>query len=211
MRLLNIPPWYFSRWNSLSNNINRLVRIHWGILSYCLLFPLFLLIYIILTIINTCWAWLFNLHVSRINPGTFSAALQSSYSGVSGSLMRLLSTLSDSLSASHLSLLSFGLFKAHSSQADLWFPKCIEVHDPQHFPRENGRIISFGRHSALEFVPQGGALQTELVAQVIIQTIQMQPPHQVECLTGTPWQCPQYLNGILWLSFASFERGIASV
>jgi len=113
MRHSNIPPWCFSKWNSRSNNIKNLVNIHWLILSYILLFPFFLHLSIVLTVINTCWACAVELHVGQINPGTFCAPQTSHSSEVSGWSTESSSSMSDSLSASQSSLVSFGLSKSH--------------------------------------------------------------------------------------------------
>jgi len=78
-------------------------------MSYCFLFPLLLLVSILLTIINTYATCFFDHCVGQINPWTFGAALAFCCSGAFISLIPLSCSISDSLSASQSSLLSFGL------------------------------------------------------------------------------------------------------
>jgi len=85
---------------------------HWRNLSYCVFTPLFHLVSIALTVINTFSAYLCEFRVSQINPRTFGAALTSRCSGHSGSSMLLSCSISDSTSAAQSSLLSFALSKS---------------------------------------------------------------------------------------------------
>ena len=85
---------------------------YWCILSYYLLFLLFLLGSIELTITNPHSAYLFDFRVGRIDLGTFGAALTSLWSGLSGSSMQSPSSIPDSMSASQMSLLPFEFSKA---------------------------------------------------------------------------------------------------
>jgi len=119
MRLPSILPSYFSKWNSRSNNNKNLEEIHWHILSYCFLFPLFLLVSCVWTIINTISAFVCDHHVGPNNPGTFGAELTSLSCGVSRSSMPLSSVMSDSLLASQSSSFSFGLFKSPFQSSQL--------------------------------------------------------------------------------------------
>jgi len=112
MRLFHILPWYVSRWHSRSNDIKNLVKIHRRIPSNFFLFPLFILVSIELTVINTFSAIVFDLRVRWINLETFSAALIARCSVVCGSSMPLSRPMSDSLSTSQLSSLSFELSKS---------------------------------------------------------------------------------------------------
>jgi len=89
-----------------------LVKIHWHILAYFLLIPLFLLVSIILTIIYIVSAFFFDHRISRINPRRFGAALTIRCSRVSESPLPLSSLISDSLSASQSFSLSFGIYKS---------------------------------------------------------------------------------------------------
>lgn len=130
MRQLNVLPWYLFKWNSWSNHIKILVKIHWCIESYILLFLLFLLVCIELTIINTIWAFIFDLHIGRINPGTFGEALTFRCSRVSDIRCHCLAlcqihSLPPSCLRSHLDYPSL-----HYSQANFHCPKCFLVHYP---------------------------------------------------------------------------------
>jgi len=78
-QLLNILPYYFSKWHSRSNYIKNLVKIRWPIPSYFLLIPLFLCISIELTIINTFSDCFIDRRTVWINPVTFSAAFTCSF------------------------------------------------------------------------------------------------------------------------------------
>ena len=89
-----------------------MVRIHWRILSYSHLIPLFLLVSIILTVINTFSTFFFDCRVGPINPGTFSAALTFRCSGVHQFSLWLSRYISHSLSALQTSSLLFGLSKS---------------------------------------------------------------------------------------------------
>jgi len=71
-----------------------------------------LLVSIALMVINTFSAFLFDLQVGKINPVAFGVRFTSCYSGLSGSLMPLSRSTSDSLSASQSSSLSFGSSKS---------------------------------------------------------------------------------------------------
>jgi len=108
---LTICPWYISNYNSRSGYIKKLVK-HWRILSYFLFTPLFLLVSISLTVINSFTSCLFDFRVGWINLGTFRTALTSCYSGYSGSSMLVSYSISDSTSAAQSSSLSFGLSKS---------------------------------------------------------------------------------------------------
>jgi len=110
--LLIILPKYFSMWNSRPSNISIQVKHHWPMLSCFFWFPLFLLISIGLTVTINISAFFFNLGDSRINPGTFGVAHPSCCGGVSGSLMTLSCSKSDSSSASQSGSLTFGLLKS---------------------------------------------------------------------------------------------------
>jgi len=85
---------------------------HWHILSYFFFTPLFLLVSIALTDIDTFSARLFDFHASRINPGTFGAALTSRCLGQSGSSMLLPCFISYSTSIPHSSPLSSGISRS---------------------------------------------------------------------------------------------------
>jgi len=82
------------------------------ILFYFFFTPLFLLVSIGLTVINTFSACLFDFHVGRINLGTFGAALTFCCTGHSGSSMQLSCSISDSTSAAQSSSRSFALSKS---------------------------------------------------------------------------------------------------
>jgi len=103
MWLPNILPSYFSKWNFQSHNIKTLVKIHWHIQSYFFLFPLFLSIYIELTIINTFSACLIDFPVGRFKLGMSCAALTSRSAGHSGSSTLSSGSMSDSNSATQSS------------------------------------------------------------------------------------------------------------
>ena len=111
-QLHNILSEYFSKWNSRLNYIQNLVEIPWLILANFFLILIFLLVYIVLTVINTVSALFWDRCVAWINPGTFCEQLSCRCSGVSQSSMLLSSSMSDSLSASQSTLLSFGLSKS---------------------------------------------------------------------------------------------------
>jgi len=100
--------YYISNYNSRSRYIKQLVK-HWRILSYIVFTPLFLLVSIALTVVNTFSACLFDLRVGWINPGTFGVALTSCCPGHSRSSILLSCSISDSISAAEWSLLSSGL------------------------------------------------------------------------------------------------------
>jgi len=89
-----------------------LVIIHWCILSYFFLILLFLLNSNILTVISTHSAIFLDCRIGRINLGTFDAALTFLCSGISESSLLLSSFISDLLSASQSSSLSFELSKS---------------------------------------------------------------------------------------------------
>ena len=91
--------------------MKKLVK-HWRILSYFFFTPVFLLISIALTVINTVSARWCDFHEGQINPGTFGTALTSHCSGHSGSSILRSCSLSDSTSPAQLSSLSFGLSKS---------------------------------------------------------------------------------------------------
>jgi len=76
------------------------------------LFPLLLLVSIALTVINTFSGSFINLHVGRINPGTFGAAHTTCCSGLSEALMPLHRSTSDASSASKSSSIVFGSTKS---------------------------------------------------------------------------------------------------
>jgi len=107
--MLNILPKYVSKWNSGSQNIENLVKVHWCILPSIVLFPFCLLVYIVLTIGNTLLDIFLDLYVGLINLRPFGAALTSSCSGVSEYSMQLSSSMLDSVSAPQLCSLSFEL------------------------------------------------------------------------------------------------------
>jgi len=109
--LLTIHPVYISNYNSRSRYITKLVK-HWSILSYFGFAPLFLLVSIALTVINTFSACLFDFHVGRINLGTFHAGFTSCCSGYSGSSIVLSCSITDSKSAAQSTSLWFGLSKS---------------------------------------------------------------------------------------------------
>jgi len=109
--LLTIRPWYISNCNTWSKYIQKPVK-HWCIRSYIVSIPLFLLVSIALTFINTFSTCLFDFCVGRINPWTFGAALTSRCSGHSWSSMLLSCSISDSMSTAQFSSLSFGLSKS---------------------------------------------------------------------------------------------------
>jgi len=109
--LLTIHPWYISNQHSVSRYIKKLMK-HWRVLPYVVFNPIFLLVSIALTIINTVSACLCDLHVGRINQGTFGAVLTSRCSGHSGLSMLFSCSISDSTSAAQSSSLSFGLSKS---------------------------------------------------------------------------------------------------
>jgi len=112
MWLLNISPKYFSKWYSRSNYIMNLVIIQWRIPSCFVLIRLLLLVSSILTVITSFSAFFFDRRIGRFYPGTFGAALTFCCWRVSESSLPLSSTIYDSLSASLLSLLWFGLSKS---------------------------------------------------------------------------------------------------
>jgi len=112
MRLINILPEYFLKWNHRSNYIISLVILHWRILSFIFLIPLFLPVSIIFTVINAFSTCFFDPHIGQINPGQFGAALTLHRSGDSESSLPLSMCISDSLSASQSYYLLFGLSKS---------------------------------------------------------------------------------------------------
>jgi len=109
--LLTIRPYHISNRNSRSSHIKKLMY-HWRIRSFFFFTPEFLLVSIALTVTNTLPACLFDFHGGRTNPGTVGAALTSYCFAHSGSSMALLCSISDSLSATHSSALTFGLSKS---------------------------------------------------------------------------------------------------
>ena len=112
IRLLNIVICYFSKWNPRPSNIYNLVITYWLILSYIGWFPVFLLVSIAVTIINPFRGYCIDLHVGRINPGTFRAERTTWGSGLSGASMPLSRSISDSLSASQSSLFMFWIWQS---------------------------------------------------------------------------------------------------
>jgi len=96
---------------TLSINIHKEAVKHCCIPSYFLFTPLFLLISIALTVINTISACLFDFRDGRSNLGTFGVAVTSRCSGNSGSSMLLSCSISDSTSAAQSSSLLFGVSK----------------------------------------------------------------------------------------------------
>ena len=86
-----------------------MVIIQWRTVPYFSLITLFLEVPIILTIINTFSAFFFGSHIDRINPWTSGVALTILCSSVLGSSLPLSSSISNSLCASQLSSLTFGL------------------------------------------------------------------------------------------------------
>jgi len=104
---LDIRPEYLSKWCSWFNNIKILVKIQWRIQSHFALFSLLLHMSIVLTMINTFSAILFNAHIGWINPRTYGLSVTSYSSGVPGSTMPLFGTLSDRLSPFQSSSISF--------------------------------------------------------------------------------------------------------
>jgi len=97
---------------SWSNYIKNLVKLHGSIQSYIFFIPVFLLVSIVLTVINTFSVFFIDRQIGRINVQTFDVAVTIWCYGVLESSMPLSSTMSDSLSASQLSSLSFGLSKS---------------------------------------------------------------------------------------------------
>jgi len=59
----------------------------------------------------------------------------------------------------------------HSSEADYRCPKCFQVHYPHHFQLDGSLFFLLSTCLILEFVLQGGPLQTKLVAKVIFPKI----------------------------------------
>ena len=90
----------------------KLVIIPWRMLSYFFLIPLFLLVSIILIVINAFSAFVFDRRIGPINLGTFSATLTFRCCGVSEYSLPLSSSITDLLSASQSSSLSFGWSKS---------------------------------------------------------------------------------------------------
>jgi len=118
MQLLTNLPDYFPNCNSWSNNTKNVVKIDWHIPSKFFLYHLFFLDAIVLTVLNTICAVFCDLHVGQINLGTLGTALTSPWFGLSRSSMPLPRSMSDSLSASLLSLIWFesSKFQFQSSQ-----------------------------------------------------------------------------------------------
>jgi len=94
---------------------------HWPILSSVFLISVFFLVWIIFTVIKTLWAIYYGFCISRINPGTFCEAIIIRCTRDCASSMPLSSNMLDSLFASQLFSLSFGLSKSplQSSQFSL--------------------------------------------------------------------------------------------
>ena len=82
------------------------------ILSYFVFSPVFLLVSTALTVTKTISAWLLNFCGSRINPGSFGAALTSRRTGHSASWIPLPCSISDVACAAPLSSVPVGLFKS---------------------------------------------------------------------------------------------------
>jgi len=169
---------------------------HWGILSYFLFTPLFLLISIALTIINTFSACLFDFREGRIHPGTFGWALTSPCFGHSGSwcscpTVYLIQRLLRNRPHCHLDYLS-----PHSSPANRHCPKYFQVRYPHHFRLDDSWFFRFGGQLIFEFGLQGSPLQTQVVAKEIILTIEMQPLHHGKTVTTMLWQSLPYLKCI---------------
>jgi len=99
----------------------------------------------------------------------------------------------------------------HSSHANFRCQKCFQVHYPHHFQLDNGWYFWFDEHLILEYILQGGHLQTKQVATVISLTSQMQLHHHVKSLTTMLWRSLQYLKCTQQLSFACFGLKIPSV
>jgi len=112
MTILNVLWEYYSAWISWSTYIKNQVKIHWRILSYIVLFPLFLFVSIVLTIINTLSGCFLDLRVGHINLATSGIADTFISAGLSEFPMPFSCSLSDSLSASKLTSLSFGFPKS---------------------------------------------------------------------------------------------------
>ena len=85
---------------------------HWCILPNFFFTPIFLLVWIALTVFKTVPACLFDFRVRRINLEKFGVALTSGCSGQCGSSMRSACSISDSTSAGQSSSLSYGLSKS---------------------------------------------------------------------------------------------------
>jgi len=89
-----------------------LVIIHWRILSYLFLIPLFLFVSIILTVMNVVSTVFCDIRIGRINAGTFGAAMTFHWSGVCESSLPLSSSIPNWLSASQSSSLSFESYRS---------------------------------------------------------------------------------------------------
>jgi len=144
---------------------------HRSILFYVFLNPWFLPISIALTVTNTFPACLLDLHVGRINLATFSAALTSCCSGLSGFSMTLSGCISDSTSASQLSLLWFGLSKSPLQLSQFSVSEMLwgELTSSGLTGWWSNYLIRQTFDSWIRF--QRGRLQTKLVAKKIFLTI----------------------------------------
>jgi len=170
MRLLNILPWYFSRWNGWSNNIKNLVKIHWRILSYLFHFSWFLLVSNVLTVINTFDALSLismmaeSIREHSVRHSHHTALWFPDHRWHYQSLCRI-----HCLPPSHVCC-QLESPSPHSNQANYWCPKCFQVHYLHPLPLDGGQFFWFRIHSILDFVLHGGPLQTKLEAQVIFPT-----------------------------------------
>jgi len=79
-------------------------------------------------------------------------------------------SMSDSLSPSRLRC-QLDYPSPQSSQANFRCLKYFQVYYPHCFLLDGGRFFSFNPHSTLQFILQGGPLQTKLVAQAIFPKI----------------------------------------
>jgi len=87
--------------------------------------PYLFLVFSLLTVIITLQVIFYDLCIGRMNPETFCASLTSCCHGVSGPTMPISSSISEALSASQLSLLSFGLFKSPFQSSQFSVSKMI--------------------------------------------------------------------------------------
>jgi len=161
------------------------MRLHRHILSYCFLFPLFHRIYIDRQSSTTgrpfCLTSMvgetIQEHSVRHSHPTALGFQDSQHHCLA---LRQIYCLPPSHLCSYLDYPS-----PHSSQANFWWLKCFQVHNPDHFGLNVGECCWFGGHLILVFVLQGGSLQIQLVAQVMFLTIWMQLHHQVGSLSRT--------------------------
>jgi hypothetical protein len=187
------------------------MRIHWHILSYHLLFHLFLHVSIELKVISTCSGCFMYLCGGQTNPGTIGMARSSHCSGHLIFWMELSSSTLDLLSTSQLSSLWLQL-----SKSVIWWRHILGAE------MISGRwtmLHSTGWQSIvwiwLTFItwvhPPGRSYAAKAGRNGDLPTIQTQLHNHVQSLNMMLSRSLQYLKCILSLAFAFFEFKISSV